>query len=122
MQPDRLENMLAAYAKQPCPTSSEPSNAAIWREIELRRRKESFWSHMFTVPGWRELFAEPRLAVAAVAFAIMVGVVPAMAFNRVENERRLARQSIHFDVFSAEAGALGSVFAKPVAMVTPGRR
>lgn len=121
MKPDRLENMLAAYAAQPLPTSSAPSTAGVWREIE-RRRRESLWSRVFPVFDWRELFLEPRLAVAAVVFAVTVGVVPAMAFNRVENERRLARQSIHFEVFSADAGALGSVFAKPVAMASRGRR
>jgi hypothetical protein len=121
MKPDRLENLLAAYAAQPLPTSSAPSTAEVWREIEKRRR-QSLWSRMFPLFDWRELFAEPRLAVAGVAFAVTVGVVPAMAFNRIENERRLARQSIHFDVFSSEAGALGSVFAKPVAMVANGKR
>ena len=120
MKPDSLETMLAAYAAKPLPTSSEPSTAEIWREID--RRRQSFWSRIFPVLDWRELFAEPRLAVAAVAFAVMVGVVPAMAYNRVENERRLARQSIHFDVFSSDAGAFGAVFAKPVAMVTSGKR
>lgn len=121
MKPDRFEKLLAAYAAEPLPTSTEPSIAAIWQEIE-RRRRPSLWSRIFPVFDWQELFLEPRLAVAAVAFAITVGVVPAMAINRAENERRLARQSIHFDVFSADTAALGSVFAKPVAMVTPGRR
>ncbi len=121
MKPDRLENMLAAYAAQPLPPSSAPSTAEVWREIE-RRRRQSLWSRVFPVLEWRELFAEPRMAVAALAFAVLVGVVPSMALNRIENERRLARQSIHFDVFSSEAGALGSVFAKPVAMVTSSRR
>ncbi|HVU18367.1 MAG TPA: hypothetical protein VHD32_15795 [Candidatus Didemnitutus sp.] len=121
MKPDRIDELLAAYANQPLPSSREPSADRIWRAINTRRR-QSWWSRVFPVIDWRELFAEPRLAVAAVAFAIMIGVVPAMAVNRAENERRLARQSIHFEVFSADAGSLGSVFARPVAMVTPGRR
>ncbi len=121
MKPDRLENMLADYAAQPLPTSPEPSTAEVWQAIE-RRRQESLWSHRFLVFDWRELFAEPRLAVAAVAFAVTVGVVPAVAFNRIENERMLARQSIHFDVFSSHAGALGSVFARPGAMMTTGKQ
>lgn len=62
------------------------------------------------------------MAVAALAFAVTIGVVPAAAFNRLENERRLARQSIHFEVFSDDAGVLGSVFAKPVALVTNSKR
>ena len=121
MKPDRLETLLAAYAAQYLPKQSGPSIAEVWHEIE-RRRQQPFWSQIFPVIDWHELFLEPRLAVAALAFAITVGVVPAMAFNRIENERRLARQSIHFEVFSSDAGTLGSVFAKPVAMVTPGRR
>jgi hypothetical protein len=121
MKPDQIDKLLAAYAAQPLPASSEPSTAGVWREIE-RRRRQSLWSRVFPVLEWRELFAEPRMAVAALAFAVLVGVVPTMAVNRIENERRLARQSIHFDVFSSDAGALGSVFAKPIAMATPGRR
>ena len=117
MKPDRLEETLAEYAQQPLPPLSEPSTVGVWREID-RRRRQSIWSRMFPTLDWRELFSEPRLAVAALAFAVMVGILPAAAFNRNENERRLARQSIHFDVFSAEAGALGSVFAKPVAIAT----
>lgn len=121
MKPDRLENLIAEYAAQPLPTFSGPSNSEVWREIE-RRRRESWWLRVFPVIDWRELFAEPRLAVAAVAFAVVIGVVPALALNRIEYERRLARQSIHFEVFSSDAGSLWSVFAKPVAMVTAGRR
>jgi hypothetical protein len=121
MKPDSLEEMLVAYAAQPLPASSEPSLANVRREID-RRRRQTVWSRMFPLLDWRELFAEPRMAVAALAFAVVVGVVPTMALNRIENERRLARQSIHFDVFSSDAGALGSVFAKPAALVTPSRR
>ena len=121
MKPDRLENTLAAYAAQPLPPLSGPSTADVWREIEQRRR-HSWRSRIFPVLDWRELFSQPRLAVAALAFAVTVGVVPAAAVNRIENERQLARQSIHFDVFSAHAGALGSVFSRPVAMVTNGKR
>jgi len=120
MKPDRLENVLAAYAAQPLPIASGPSTDEVWREIEKRRR-QSLWSRLFPLLDWRELLSEPRLAVAAIAFAIAVGAVPAAAFNRVENERRLARQSIHFDVFSSEAGTLGSVFSKPIALVTNGK-
>lgn len=121
MEPDHLDQMLASYARQPLPPLSGPSVANVWGEIE-RRRRPSVWSRAFSVLDWREHFTEPRLAVAALAFAVMVGVVPAMAFNRLENERMLARQSIHFDVFSAHAGSLGSVFARPVAMVNTSKR
>ncbi len=121
MKPDPLETMLAAYAKQPLPSVSQPSTAVIWQQIE-RRRRQSAWTRMFAVLDWRELFSEPRMAVVALACAIVVGVVPAAVLNRSENERRLARQSIHFEVFAAHSAALGSVFAKPVAMATNSRR
>ena len=121
MKPDRLEQTLASYARDPLPAASEPSTTDVWQAIE-RRRRQSVWSRIFPEIDWRDFFSEPRMAAAALAFAIIVGVVPAAVFNRVENEQRLARQSIHFDVFAADAGALGSVFAKPVAMVTNGKR
>ena len=121
MKPGRLEQILASYAREPLPASSEPSATDVWHAIE-RRRRQSVWTRIFPVLDWREFYSEPRMAVIALAFAVIVGVVPAAVFNRIENERRLARQSIHFDVFAADAGALGSVFAKPVAMATNGKR
>jgi len=85
-------------------------------------RRLSLWPRLFPLLEWRELFSEPRLAVAALVFAITVGVVPAAAFNRLENERRLARQSIHFDVFAVDREALGAVFSKPDTTATNGVR
>lgn len=115
MSSDRIEKLIAAYAAQPPPPSAEPSTAKIWGEIE-RRRRQSVWTRMFAMFEVRELFAEPRLALTAVAFALVVGVVPAALVSRTQNERRLARQSIHFEVFAADSASLGSVFASPVAM------
>lgn len=121
MNPDRLEKILTAYAAQPLPLASEPSTAEIWREID-RRRKQSVWTRMFAIFEVRELFAEPRMALAAVAFALVVGVVPAALVGRTQNELRLARQSIHFEVFATDSAWLGSVFAKPVAMASSLKR
>ena len=115
MNHDPLDDMLAGYANQTLPTVMGPSEADVWRAIE-RRRAQSVWGRMFSIFELRELFSEPRLAVAAVAFALFVGVVPASLVSRTQNERRLARQSIHFEVFASDSGSLGSVFAKPVAM------
>jgi hypothetical protein len=117
MKPDPLDDMLAAYAKQPVPTASSPSNAEVWREIE-RRREHSMWRRMFSIFEVRELFAEPRMALAATALALVVGIVPAALVSRTQNERRLARESIHFEVFAPNSASLGSVFAKPVTMVS----
>jgi hypothetical protein len=113
MKHDLLDSLLAAYAKQPLPTAAEPSVREIWREIE-RRRAQSVWERMFSVMEFRELFAQPRMAVVALALAMVVGVVPAALVGRAENERRLARQSIHFEVFAAGSGSLGPVFGGPL--------
>ena len=117
MKPDRLEAMLAAYAAQPLPPSSGASAAAVWLEIE-NRRQPSWWARLFPVLDWREVFTEPRMAVAGLALAVTVGVVPAMAINHAENKRELVRQSIRFDVFSSNTGSLGSVFAKPASLAS----
>jgi hypothetical protein len=112
MNPDPLDDRLAVYAKRTLPTVTGPSAAAVWREID-RRREQSVWARMFSILELRELFAEPRMALAAVAFALVVGVVPAALVSRSENERRLARQSIHFEVFAVHSGSLASVFMRP---------
>jgi hypothetical protein len=40
-------------------------------------------------------------------------MVPAAMVGRTQNERRLARQSIHFEVFAVSQNPLGSVFTQP---------
>lgn len=115
MNHDPLDDMLAGYAKRTLPTVMGPSQADVWRAIE-RRRAESVWGRMFSIFELRELFSEPRMAVAAMAFALVVGVVPAALVSHSRNELRLARQSIHFEVFASDSGPLGSVFNRPVAM------
>lgn len=121
MNPDHLENMLASYAAQPLPRLSEPSAMEIWREID-RRRHRSIWARMFPWHEWRELLAEPRLAVAGVAFAVVIGIVPTFVLNRAEDERRLARQSIHFDVFAVHVSGLATVFPNPIGMAPSNAR
>jgi ABC-type nitrate/sulfonate/bicarbonate transport system permease component len=116
MKHDPFDALLAAYAKQPLPTEAGPSAGEVWREIE-RRRTQSIWARMFSSLELRELFSEPRMAVVAVALAAIVGVVPAALVGRTENAQRLARRSIHFEVFAMDSGSLGSVFVKPVALV-----
>jgi len=106
-----LDSILAAYAKQPLPKFRGPSRAKIWGAIE-ERRAQSSWTRIFSTLDLRDLFSEPRMAVAALAFAVLVGMVPAAAVGHVQNERRLARQSIHFEVF-AVSHSLGSIFAEP---------
>ena len=121
MNDDPLDGLLSEYAKRTLPTVTGPSQAEVWREIE-RRREHSVWRRTFSIFEVRELFSEPRMALASLAFAVIVGVVPAALVSRTQNERRLARQSIHFEVFATDSGSLGSVFAKPVAMASSLKR
>jgi hypothetical protein len=107
-----LDSLLAAYAKQPIPESKGPSRSDVWAAIE-RRRKQSGWARIFSTLDLRDLFSEPRMAVAALAFAVVVGMVPAAITTRTLNDRRLARQSIHFEVFAVSQNPLGSVFTQP---------
>lgn len=107
-----LDSWLASYAKQPLPDFKGPSCSEIWAAID-QRRKQSGWLRLLSTLDVRDLFSEPRMAVAALAFAILVGVVPAAVVGRAQNERRLARQSIHFEVFAVSRNLLGSVFIEP---------
>jgi hypothetical protein len=117
MKSDPLDRLLDDYARQLKPFSGGPSHADVWQAIE-QRRGQSGWSRVASLLEWRELFGEPRVALAAAVFAIAVGVVPAAMVGRAENQRRLARQSIHFDVFTVQSGSLGAVFAKPGALTS----
>lgn len=107
-----LDSILAAYAKQPLPKLRSPSRSEIWSAIE-QRRKQSSWTRIFSTLDLRDLFSEPRMAVAALAFAALVGIVPAAVIGRTQNERRLARQSMHFEVFAISQNPLSSVFSQP---------
>ena len=62
------------------------------------------------------------MAVAALAFAALVGMVPAAVVGRTQNERRLARQSIHFEVFAVSQNSLSSVFTQPSLAARGARR
>lgn len=95
MNPDPLERKLEAYARQPMPDPPSNLSAGVWGEIERRRGSSGF--------GWSELLARPYLTLAALAFAIAMGVVPAFAFVKTQNAKRLASDSLHFDVFSTHA-------------------
>jgi hypothetical protein len=115
MKPDPLEQTLASYARQPLPPCPNQLTADVWRDIE-RRREKSVWSRLFPLLDWHELFAEPRLAVVALGFAVMIGVVPTVIFSRAENVKRLARQSMHFEVFSASSPTqFATMLAEPAA-------
>ena len=97
MNPDPLDDLLRAYSGQPLPPPSQQAQARIWHEIEHRRR-----GHWFGNPrglSWRELFSEPRLAIAALGVALVTGIMPAAAAHSFEAPR-LARESLHLEVFT----------------------
>ena len=100
MNPDPLDDLLSAYAKQPMPTPPQVT-AEVWSEIAQRRRRP-FWSGLLPALNWNELFREPRLVVSALALALIAGVLPA-AMAHSNTETKLARESLHFDVFSARS-------------------
>lgn len=108
---NEFDSLLSAYAKQPLNHTPGPSTREIWSEIE-RRRAQSLWSRIASTLDLPDLFAEPRMAVAALAFAMLVGIVPAAMASRVESERQLARQSIHFEVFTVGSNPLAMGFTK----------
>ena len=116
---DPLENSLRALARKPLPGAPADLSRGVWAEIE-RRRRQSFWSRVFPLLEWREMFREPRLAVAALACALAIGILPAAAWNRTQQQHRLAQQSLHLDVFSrAPTERLAALFATPTGMTRP---
>jgi hypothetical protein len=103
MHNDPLDDILSAYSKQPTPMLSDHFTAEIWQEIELRRN-QSFGRRVLPMLYWHELFREPRVALLAFALAMLVGLLPA-AMPRSHPQVRLARESLHFEVFSANLPA-----------------
>lgn len=99
MNSDPLDDLLRAYSKEPLPEPTSFPKAELWRAIEHRRRKAS-WTGLFPILSWRELFREPRLAVAGLAVALVAGIVPAAAAHTYVVTPRVARESLHLDVFT----------------------
>ena len=106
MNPDPFDNLLSAYAKQPLPTPPQVT-MEVWSEIAQRRRRP-FWSGLLPTLNWSELFREPRLVIPGLALALMAGVLP-VTIARSNAEVKLARESLHFDVFSARSPGTPSV-------------
>ena len=104
MNPDPLDNLLKAYAEQPLPLAPARAKATIWREIEQHRRRRA-WFGIFPVLSWRELFAEPRLAIAGLAVALLTGILPAAAAHAFETPR-VVRESLHLDVFTSRCSCM----------------
>lgn len=105
MNPDQLDNLLRDYAKRSLPSPPAGLTTSVWREIEHRRQRGAWWSRIFPISNWREVFAEPRLALASVALALVTGILPITAARSAETPR-LARNSLHLDVFSTRSPGL----------------
>jgi len=101
MKPDPIDRALASYAQESLPMCPDRLTSDVWREID-RRRRESVWTRLFPLLDWNELFREPRLALSAVGLALAVGLVPAFLQTRPLSDTRLARESLHFEVFSSQ--------------------
>lgn len=115
MNPDPLDRRLAEYAKQPLPAAPGDVAANVWRAIE-RRHHQALAARI----GWHELLARPGWAIAGLVFAVAVGAAPAFAFVKVQQAKRLAEQSLHFDVFSMRTGAqVMNVLAGPERATNP---
>ncbi len=100
MNTDPLDDLLGAYSKQSTPPPPDRLTSGVWREIELRR-SQTFWRRVLPSLDWQEIFSEPRVTVPALALALFIGVLPAVA-TRSYGQAALARESLHFDVFSSK--------------------
>ena len=104
MDSDQLDELLNRYSRCPLPPLAG-GKGAIWNRIE-ERRESSTWSNFFPIVSWREIFAEPRLAVAGLVVALLMGVVPVAAATALSESPRTARNSLHLDVFTVCPGSL----------------
>lgn len=98
MNTDPLDDLIKAYAQQPLPPPAPFSRAALWREIAARRR-QPWRASLFPVLSWREVLAEPRLAIAGLVVALVTGMVPVAAAKNFD-KARIARDSLRLDVFT----------------------
>lgn len=80
-------------------------------EITRLKVYPSFWRRVFPILNWNELFRQPRIAVSALALALVVGVVPGFVSAQVPDrsaDARIARASLHFHVFQLDWNNLAS--------------
>jgi hypothetical protein len=100
MKPDPLDDLLRAYASQPTPAPASAGKAEVWREIDSRKRGHD-WLGLRAISSWRDIFAEPRLAVAGLALALVTGVAPVAAAAAAMDAPQKARASLHFECFTS---------------------
>ncbi len=109
MNPDPIDDLLSAYAKQPLPAAPDRFTADVWKDIEQRRRRG-----LGALLGldWQELLRRPRLALSAFGLALLAGLLPA-AVTRSADHALLARNSLHFEVFSPDMPSVLIASAQP---------
>jgi hypothetical protein len=102
MNSDDLDDLLARETARMLPPAPD-LRSAVRREIS-RRQERSIWNRIFPVLHWRELMVVPRFAVAAVALAVVAGVIPSVLVSRMsaQDEVERARASLHLNVFMAD--------------------
>lgn len=103
MNSDPLDDLLGAYSKQSTPPPPDRLTAGVWQEIE-HRRNQTFWRRVLPSLHWQELLRDPRVALPALGLALLIGLLPA-ATVRSYGQMRLARESLHFEVFSPNLSA-----------------
>ena len=104
MKPDPLDDLLADYAIQrPAAPVPDRFTADVWQTIEQRRRP--FGLSNLVGLKWSELFREPRLALCALAIAMVTAMIPAVSEHSA-SEQQLARESLHFEVFSPDIASV----------------
>lgn len=101
MNPDPIDELLSAYAKQPMPVAPDRMTAGVWQDIE-RRRSRFAW---LLGQNWHELLRRPILAYSALGLALLAGLLPAATLASAEHAQR-ARTSLHFDVFSPDTSSV----------------
>lgn len=108
MSDDPLEKLIRAYANAD-PGATEPTSAAVWREIRRRESGPRF-NFFFPLWEWADLVTRPRMA-AALAVAIVVGLAPGWFLREPPvSTGALARDALHLESF---VGGKGDLLALP---------
>jgi hypothetical protein len=80
-------------------------------EIVRLKAHPSFWRQVLPILNWNELFRQPRIAVSALALALVVGVVPGFISAKAPHrsaDAEIARASLHLHVFHSDWNNLSS--------------
>lgn len=98
MKPDPLDDLLRDYANQPLRMEARSQRSDVWAKIEARKRGRD-WLGVKAVFSWRDLFAEPRLAIAGLVLASVTSIVPVAAAAGSLDTSQKMRDSLHLKCF-----------------------